>query len=107
MIARAKQKLGPDVDRSFLSWTHMNRRVPVVAQLAFFVLRQRLNAARLERLAIDSADVTTLRFGIQIIIVGSVGKDPEAVAAVNVLPTIVRNTAGIGRVANPGTVVLQ
>ena len=107
VVARSKQKLRPDVNHAFLSRAHMNRRVPVVTELSFFVLRQRLNAARLERLAIDTSDVTALRFGIDVVIVGSISKDPEAITAVHVLPTVVGNAAGIGRVANPRAVVLQ
>src|SRR6266487_402041 len=62
MIARAKQKLRADINHSFLGWAEVNRRVPVVTELALFVLRQRLNSPRLERLAIDTSDVTALRF---------------------------------------------
>ena len=85
----------------------MNRRVPVVAQLPFFVIRQRLNAARLVRLAIDAPDIAALRFGVDVIRIGRIGEHPEAVAAINIFPTIVRDSTRIGRVANPGTVVLQ
>src|SRR5947207_2582695 len=86
MIARAKQKLRADVDRSGLRRAHVNRRVPVITQLTFFVARQRLDAARFMRLAIDAADVAALRFGVDIVGIGWIGENPETIAAVNIFP---------------------
>src|SRR5689334_8223577 len=47
--------------------TNMDRSVPVEPQLPFAVAGQRLDAARLVRLAVYAADIAALRFGIQII----------------------------------------
>src|SRR5580765_3480143 len=99
MIARAKQKLRADVDSS--GRTHVNRRVPVETHLAFLVIRQRLNVARFKSFAIDAPDVTTLRLGVDIIRIGRIGKDPETIAAVDVLPTVVGDSAGVRRIADP------
>src|SRR5205085_7334689 len=96
VIARAKQKLRADVNRSVLRRAHLNRRVPVVAQLAFLVIGQWLNAARLVRLAIDAADVAALRFGIDVIGIGRICKYPESVAAIDVFPTVVGDSSRIG-----------
>ena len=60
VIARAKQKLCANVNRPVLRRAHLYRRVPVIAQLTFLVVRQRLNAARFMRLAIDASDVAAL-----------------------------------------------
>jgi hypothetical protein len=67
MIARAKQKLPADVDGSVLRRADVDRRVPVEAQFALFVLRQRLDVARLVRLAVNATDVPALRLGIEIV----------------------------------------
>ena len=57
--------------------------------------------------AIDAAEFPALRFRIDVVRVGGIFPRPEAVAAVHVLPTRVGDAARVGRIADPGAVVLQ
>ena len=59
------------------------------------------------RVAIYPADLATLIFGIDVIWVSRIGKHPKAVAVVHVFPAGIGNAAGILRVADKATVVLQ
>ena len=85
----------------------MNRRVPVEAKLLFLVARKRLDGTDLVSLAVDAADVTALRFGVDVIAVCRIGEHPEAVAAVHVLPSAVGDAARIFGIADPRAVVLK
>ena len=85
----------------------MDRRVPVVPQFSFAEVGQRLDVARLVRLAIDAADLAPLRLGVKIIRVRWVTEHPKAIAAVHVLPLMIRDPARILGVADPGAVVLK
>jgi hypothetical protein len=106
VIARTEQKLRADVDRALLVRRERDRRVPVPAQL-FVVVRLRLDRAYLVRVPVDARDRAALVLGVDVVRIGRVLEHPEAVAAVHVLPARVRDAAGIGAVADPGTVVLQ
>ena len=57
--------------------------------------------------AVDAADLAALRLGVDVVRIGRILPHPEAVAAVHVLPARIGDAAGIGRVADPGAVVLQ
>src|SRR5258705_14016426 len=72
VIDGTEKKLRADIDSA--RGGNVNRSVPVVAQLTFLVLRQRLNAARLVCLAINSSDITALRFRVDVISIRRVGK---------------------------------
>src|SRR5262249_48367354 len=45
VVARAEEELRADIDHAALRRAQMNRRVPVVAELAFFVTGQGLDVA--------------------------------------------------------------
>ena len=107
IVARAEEELRADVERAVLRGAHVDRRVPVEAQLPFLVAGQRLDVADLVRLAVDAADVAALRFGVEVRRVGGIDEHPEAVAAVHVLPLRLRDAAGELRLADPRAVVLQ
>src|ERR1700722_16071029 len=107
MVAGAKQKLRPDVDRSLLIRAHVNRSVPVEAQLLLAIIRPRFQATSLMRVAIDSPDFSPLRLGVNIGRIGRIFEHPETVATVHVFPARVTYSARIGRIADPRTVVLQ
>src|SRR5205807_10292170 len=100
------QELRADVDGAVLRGTHVNRSVPVEAQLAFVVVRQRLDVAYLVRLAIDASDVAALCFRVDVRGIGGIDEDPKAVAAIEVLPLALGDAAGILRLAHPRAVVL-
>ena len=61
----------------------------------------------LVRLAVDSADVAALRFGIDVRRIARIGEHPEAVAAVEILPLRLGDAAGKLRLADPRAVVLE
>src|SRR5271165_3761842 len=107
MVAGAEQELSADVNRAVLLGAYVDRRVPVVPQFSFAVLGQRLDAAQLVRLAIDAADLAPLRLGVKIIRVRWVSEHPKAIAAVHILPMLIRDPTRILRVADPGAVVLK
>jgi hypothetical protein len=106
-VARAEEVLRAEVERALLRRAQVDGRVPVEAQLLLFVTGERLDVARLVGLAVNAPDVAALRLGVDVVGVFGVGEHPEAVAAVHVLPLRVADAAGVGRVADPGRVVLQ
>ena len=85
----------------------MNRRIPIEAELPFPIIRLRLDGALFERVAIDASDLAALRFGISVAWIAGIGKSPEAIASIEILPAAVGDTTGILGIANPGTVILQ
>src|SRR5262249_9364181 len=107
VVARAEEELRADVDHALLRRTDRDRRVPVEAQLAFPVTRQRLEAADLVGSALDPADLAALRLRVDVAGVRGADVSAEAVAAVDVLPAAVRDPARILRVADPAAVVLE
>src|SRR6266513_1283566 len=106
MIARAKQKLRADVNGPFLVRRKRDRRVPIVAKF-LIVIRPRFDVARLVRATIYSPNLAALILGVNEICVSRVWEHPEPVAAVHILPAMIRDSAGILRIANPGAVILQ
>src|SRR5580765_311151 len=107
VVARTKKKLRSDIQRALFTGTHVNRSIPVEAELAFAVVGLRLNRAGFQRETIHAADFTALGFGVDVVGIGRIGKYPKAVAAEQVFPAAVSDTAGILRIANPDAVVLQ
>src|ERR1700686_1868600 len=107
MIARTEQELRSDVDSALLIRAQVNRRVPVEAELAFPIILLGLDAARRESGLIYAANVATLRFGVNVGGIGGIRKDPKSIAAEEIFPAAVGDTARIGRIAHPGTVILQ
>src|SRR5205814_2342246 len=67
VVARAEEELRADVDGALLRRAEVDRRVPVVAELALLVMRERLEGGRLVRLAVDATDVAALRLGVDVI----------------------------------------
>ena len=57
--------------------------------------------------AIYAADVATLRLSVKVIGIRGIGEHPKAVTAKHIFPLRVGDAAGILRLADPGTVVLQ
>src|SRR3954470_3820261 len=106
MVAAAEQEWRADVDRALFVRRKRDRRVPVVAQL-LLVAALGLDIALLERVAIDSADMPALRFGVGVIRVRRIGEGPEAVAAEQIFPAVVSDPARVFAVADPGRIVLQ
>src|SRR4029077_15815561 len=106
-IARAKQELRAEVDGALARGAHVNGRVPVEAELPLLVARERLDAARLVRLAVDAPDLPALILRVDVVGIGGVDEHPEAVAVVHVLPLTVRDAARVLRLTDPRAVVLQ
>src|SRR5204862_4665557 len=107
VIARAEQELRPDINRPLLVGTHMDRRVPVEAQLLFRIIRPGMDVAPLVRIAIYAPNLPALRLGVNIIRIGWVLKYPEAVASEYIFPVRIGYPTRKGRRRHPGTVVLQ
>ena len=105
-IPGAEEELRADVDDALLRRARGDGRVPVEPEL-LLVQGLRLNVARRHRPAIDPPDEAALRFDVHGLRIGGVGHNPEAVAAVEVLPASVADSAAVGGVADPGAVVLQ
>src|SRR6267154_338321 len=85
----------------------MDRRVPVEAELFLLIPRQRFYRTRLVRFSVHAPDLTTLGFGVQIVLVRRIDEHPEPIASVHVFPAAVGDAARILRIADPGAVVLQ
>src|SRR6202043_835015 len=103
-VAGPEEELRADVDGALLLLAHMDRRVPVEAELAFLVVREGLEGTSLVRLAVHASDLAALRLRVDESRIGRVGEHPEAVAAEHVLPLVVGDAAGIVRLANPRAV---
>src|SRR5262249_10645891 len=54
-----------------------------------------------------AADVAALRLRVHVLGIGGMAHDPEAVAAIQILPTLVADAPRVRGVAHPGAVVLQ
>ena len=107
MVARAEQVLRADVERVLVGGAERDGCVPVEAQLLFAILRVGLDAARKVGDAIDTANLATLGFGVDVVGVRRILMHPEAIAAIHIFPARVGDAAGIGRIAHPRAVVLQ
>ena len=80
MIARSKQKLSANVQRTLFIWTHVNWRVPVESQFPFAIILLWLDAAAFQRFAIYTFNFATLRFDVSVIVVRGIGEREESVA---------------------------
>ena len=58
-------------------------------------------------IAVDAANLATLRFGVDVGRIRRVFEHPEAIAAIHVFPSGIGHTARIRRVSYPGAVVLE
>ena len=96
-----------DINRALLIGAHVDRRVPVEAQLAFSIVLLRLDDARFQREAIDAGDESALRFGVHVAGVSWIRKHPESISSQKIFPAAIGNPAWILRVAYPDAVVLQ
>jgi hypothetical protein len=105
-IGGTEEELRGDVDDALLRRAGRDGRVPVEAQL-LLVVGERLDVARGHRAPVDAADVAALRLDVDGLRIARVRLRPEAVAAVEVLPALVRDAATVRGVADPGAVVLQ
>ena len=56
---------------------------------------------------VDPANLTALRFRINVIGISRIFKYPEPIAVINIFPARVGNAAGIRGITHPNTVVLQ
>src|SRR5690349_1655933 len=107
VIARTEEELGSQIESVLVVGAYLDRSVPVEAQLLLSVLRVGFDGARLMGPAIHAPNLASLSFGVDVVTIGWVFPHPEAVAAVHVFPTRIAHAAGIRRVADPRTVVLQ
>src|SRR5882757_6839479 len=107
VVSRAEEELRSNVEGALLIWAHVNRCIPIEAQLAFAVIRLRLDASRFERGPIHAADGTALGLGIDVAWFGGIGKDPESISAIKILPSAVSNAARVGGIADPRAIVLK
>src|SRR5579863_3214657 len=96
MIARPEQELCPDVNRPLFIRAHVDRRVPVEAQLFLTVVGQWLDGLAIVGIAIYPANEAALRLGINVGWVRRVFEHPEAVATEHVFPARVRDATRIG-----------
>src|SRR5882672_1605173 len=107
VVARAEQELRSDVESALLIRAHVNRCIPIEAQLAFAIILLRLDGSRFERGPIHAADGAALRLGVDVTRFGGIGKDPESISAIKILPAAVGNAAGVGGIAHPRAVILK
>src|SRR5205807_2597258 len=107
MIARAEQKLCADVNRSLLVGAHVDRRVPVEPQLSLSIILFRLDQFAFQRDPVDSPNKAALRFGVNVVCIGRIGKYPETVSAEKIFPAAVGDSARILRIAHPRAIVLE
>ena len=106
VIARAEQKLRADIDCSLFVRRKCDRRIPVEPQF-LIVIRPWLDVASLMRVAIYAADLAALIFGVDVVRISRILEHPEPIAIEHVFPTMISDAAGVLRVADPRTVVLQ
>ena len=85
----------------------MDWRVPVESQLALSVVLFRLDQTAFERDPIDSPNKAALRFSVNIVCIGRIGKHPESVSSKNIFPAAIGDSARVLRIAYPHAVVLQ
>src|SRR5205823_15121798 len=85
VIARAKEKLCANINRSLLVRRKRNWRIPVKPEL-FLVIRSWLDVARFMRVAIYAPNLAALIFSIDVIGISRIRKHPKAIAAVHVFP---------------------
>src|SRR5579859_569863 len=107
MIARTKKKLSTDIDGAFFVGAHMQRSVPVEAQLSFSIIGLWFNEPGFQGDAIHAANLTALGFGVNVVGIGRVSKDPKTIAAKQIFPTAVGDAAWVLGIADPVAVVLQ
>src|SRR4029077_7496431 len=81
VVARPEKELCADVNRALLVLAHVDRSVPVEAQLPFSVVLLGLDAAALEREPVYTGDVTALGFGVNVTGISRVREDPEAISS--------------------------
>src|SRR5207244_7445855 len=90
----------------FLVRREGDRRVPIVTEL-LVVIRTRFDVTRFVRIAIHAPDLAALILRVNVTGVGWIGEHPEAVTVVHIFPAMVRDPAGILRITDPRTVVLE
>src|SRR5262249_55195922 len=105
-IARAEEELVANVNDVLIRRADLNRGIPIEAEL-LLVAGLWLDVVPGAPLAVHSAQKSTLRFGVPRSRIGRVHHRPEAVAAVEILPSGIRNAARERGIANPRAVVLQ
>ena len=107
MITRPEQKFCADVDGALLIGAHVNRGVPIEAQLLLAIFGKRLDRPTFVGEAIHPANLTALRLGIDISGIAGIREHPETVTAEHIFPARVTYAAGVRGVSYPGAVVLQ
>ena len=83
-----------------------DRRIPVEPQF-LVVIWPRLDVASCMRFTIDSADLASLIFRVDVIRVSRVLEHPESIAVEHVFPTMIGDAARVLRITYPRAVVLQ
>src|SRR4029077_8163210 len=106
MVARAKEKLGADIKCPFLVRRKRHWGIPIPAQF-FLVVRLGLNVALFVGMPIYPADIPALILRINVVEIARIGKSKETISIVQVFPAAIGDPAGILRVPDPATVVLQ
>src|SRR5882672_8092244 len=77
MVAGTEQELGANVDRSLFVGAQVNGGVPIEAQLLFAIPGLRLDVASLVRIAVHTANLPALGFGVDIGWIRGVFEHPE------------------------------
>src|SRR6267154_5640346 len=63
-VSRAEEELRSDVERALLIWAHVNRCIPIEAQLAFAIILLRLDASYFGVGPFQAADVAACGPGL-------------------------------------------
>src|SRR3954452_1897884 len=107
VVARTEKELCANIDGPLFIRAHVDRSVAIEAQLLLIVLWLRLDALNAQRMAVESFDLATLRFRVNIIRICRIFEYPETVAVINVFPARIGDAARIRRITHPSAVVLE
>src|ERR1035438_5701494 len=107
VIARPKQKLRPQINRSPIVRAHLDRSIPVESKLRFARTRQRLDLSRFARRLAKARDLSTLIFRVCEVSIRRVGKRPEAIPKIYISPVPVCDSIRRPRRPHPRAVILQ
>src|SRR6266699_6956064 len=100
MVARTKQRLRADINRSLFVRRQSDWRVPIESQL-FLVVRPRFDVARFMGVPVHAADLATLVFGVEVVRIGRIWEHPESIAVIHIFPLRIGDATGILRLTYP------
>src|ERR1051325_9764629 len=86
--------------------TERHRSIPIETQF-FVVASSGLDVARVQSFSVDARNRAALRFGVNVIRIGRIGKRVESIASKNAFPLRNADAAEILRAPDPVRIVLQ